>query len=67
LKANIIDDKGIEINRKKGTPQGGVVSPLLANLYLHEAFDYWMEKEFPKIKFERYADDSVPRIQRRKL
>jgi len=59
LKANIIDDKGIEINRQKGTSQGGVVSPLLANLYLHEAFDYWMEKEFPKIKFERYADDIV--------
>ncbi|WP_073617376.1 group II intron reverse transcriptase/maturase [Desulfopila aestuarii] len=43
----------------KGTPQGGVVSPLLANLFLHYAFDKWMGREFPQTPFERYADDVV--------
>jgi group II intron reverse transcriptase/maturase len=45
--------------RTKGTPQGGVISPLLANLYLHYAFDHWMEREFRGIPFERYADDII--------
>jgi RNA-directed DNA polymerase len=45
--------------RAKGTPQGGVISPLLANLYLHYVFDKWVHKHFPKILFERYADDIV--------
>lgn len=45
--------------RDKGTPQGGVVSPLLANLFLHYAFDAWMDRKFPTIGFERYADDVV--------
>ena len=44
---------------ERGTPQGGVISPLLANLYLHYAFDNWMTKSFPEVKFERYADDIV--------
>jgi group II intron reverse transcriptase/maturase len=43
--------------RTRGTPQGGVVSPLLANLFLHYAFDAWMQREYPRIRFERYADD----------
>ncbi|BHH83494.1 hypothetical protein LA52FAK_17830 [Desulforhopalus sp. 52FAK] len=43
----------------KGTPRGGVVSPLLANLFLHYAFDKWMDREFPPLPFERYADDVV--------
>ena len=43
----------------KGTPQGGVVSPLLANLFLHYAFEKWMERDFPTVPFERYADDVV--------
>ena len=43
----------------KGTPQGGVISPLLANLYLHKVFDSWMQKYFPQHPFERYADDIV--------
>lgn len=47
------------IERVAGTPQGGVVSPLLANLYLHYAFDLWMGREFPTIPFERYADDVI--------
>ena len=42
-----------------GTPQGGVISPLLANLFLHYAFDLWMTREFPQIPFERYADDMI--------
>ncbi len=43
--------------RTTGTPQGGVASPLLANLFLHYAFDAWMQREYPHIRFERYADD----------
>lgn len=45
--------------RSKGTPQGGVISPLLANLYLHEAFDQWLSTTQPHVVFERYADDIV--------
>lgn len=50
---------GSLVERTAGTPQGGVISPLLANLYLHYAFDLWMEREFPGIPFERYADDVI--------
>ncbi len=42
-----------------GTPQGGVISPLLANLFLHYAFDDWMQRNYPSNPFERYADDAV--------
>lgn len=59
LKAKGITKDGKEVVRDKGTPQGGVVSPILANLYLHEAFDMWMAKEFERIPFERYADDII--------
>ncbi len=45
----------------KGTPQGGVISPLLANLYLHFTLDKWLSKHYPKVSFVRYADDSAPR------
>ena len=45
--------------RGKGTPQGGVVSPLLANLFLHYAFDRWMQRTYPHLLFERYADDAI--------
>jgi len=45
--------------RTKGTPQGGVISPLLANLFLHYAFDLWMQRRFPHVPFERYADDAI--------
>lgn len=48
-----------EAARSKGTPQGGVISPILANLYLHYALDKWLEREYPKVKFERYADDMI--------
>lgn len=43
----------------KGTPQGGVISPLLANLYLHYTLDVWLSKYYPEVSFVRYADDMV--------
>jgi group II intron reverse transcriptase/maturase len=45
--------------RDRGTPQGSAVSPMLANLFLHYAFDAWMTREFPAVRFERYADDAI--------
>jgi RNA-directed DNA polymerase len=45
--------------RDRGTPQGSAVSPVLANLFLHYAFDGWMAREFPTVRFERYVDDAV--------
>ena len=45
--------------RDRGTPQGSAVSPVLANLFLHYAFDAWMGREFPTVTFERYVDDAV--------
>jgi group II intron reverse transcriptase/maturase len=50
---------GTRMERIKGTPQGSVVSPLLANLFLHYAFDLWMQRTFPHLCFERYADDAI--------
>jgi RNA-directed DNA polymerase len=47
--------------RDRGTPQGSPVSPVLANLFMHYAFDTWIEREFPAVWFERYADDGAPR------
>ena len=59
LKASVqLKDGEIEA-RTMGTPQGGVISPLLANLFLHYAFDHWMQSNYPSNPFERYADDSV--------
>lgn len=49
----------LEYKEGKGTPQGGVISPLLANLFLHYAFDKWLEQEYPTVKFVRYADDAI--------
>lgn len=59
LKAPFIDQEGHVIDRKSGTPQGGVISPLLANLFMHYAFDEWMGRENPEAPFERYADDAI--------
>ena len=59
LKAGVEQKDGSITARIKGTPQGGVISPLLANIYLHHAFDTWMDKENPQCPFERYADDIV--------
>jgi hypothetical protein len=50
---------GTLLARKKGTPQGSPISPLLANLFMHYAFDTWMVREYPGCPFERYADDIV--------
>ena len=50
---------GTLVEREKGTPQGGVISPLLANLFMHYAFDMWMLRNHPNKPFERYADDIV--------
>jgi RNA-directed DNA polymerase len=50
---------GQVVERDLGTPQGSAVSPVLANLFLHHAFDVWMDREFPDCPFERYADDGV--------
>jgi group II intron reverse transcriptase/maturase len=59
LKAPVLDEDGVEHMRDRGTPQGGVVSPLLANLFLHYVLDTWMAKHHPSVSFERYADDAV--------
>ena len=59
LKADGITKAGKITKRQIGTPQGGVISPLLANIYLHFVFDKWMERNYPQIHFERYADDIV--------
>ena len=50
---------GTTVAREKGTPQGSPISPLLANLFMHYAFDRWMVREYPGCPFERYADDAV--------
>jgi group II intron reverse transcriptase/maturase len=50
---------GEPLQRTSGVSQGGVLSPLLANLFLHYAFDLWMKREFPDCPFERYADDGI--------
>ncbi len=52
---------------RSGTPQGGVISPLLANLYLHVVFDGWMSKNYPGIRFERYADDIILHTRRQQI
>ena len=59
LKAPAQVEDGTLVNRDKGTPQGGVISPLLANLFLHYALDEWMRRNHPFIPFERFADDAV--------
>jgi RNA-directed DNA polymerase len=59
LRAPVQMPDGSVVDRERGTPQGGVVSPLLANLFLHYAFDVWMRRNYPDISFERYADDAI--------
>jgi RNA-directed DNA polymerase len=62
---------GTIVTREKGTPQGSPISPLLANLFMHYAFDKWMSRTYPGCPFERYADDVVihcdTEVQARKL
>ncbi|PQP33571.1 group II intron reverse transcriptase/maturase, partial [Desulfobacteraceae bacterium SEEP-SAG9] len=59
LKAPVQAADGTLVNREKGSPQGSVISPLLANLFLHYAFDEWMRRTYGSMLFERYADDIV--------
>lgn len=59
LKAPLQREDGTLEARNSGTPQGGVISPILANLFMHYAFDEWMRRNFPCVPFERYADDVV--------
>lgn len=59
LRAGIVQRDGNYVERTSGTPQGGVISPLLANIFLHVVFDKWMEQHHGTKPFERYADDIV--------
>jgi RNA-directed DNA polymerase len=59
LKVPFIKEDGSQEERTQGTPQGGVISPLLANMFLHYGFDKWMRRELPTLPFCRYADDGV--------
>lgn len=59
LKAPVQQEDGTLVERDRGTPQGSVISPLLANLFMHHAFDKWMQENHPYAPFERYADDVV--------
>jgi len=59
LQAPLQREDGTLVQRDRGTPQGSAISPLLANLFLHYAFDLWIARVFPDVPFERYADDAV--------
>jgi RNA-directed DNA polymerase len=59
LNAPMETPEGTLVARERGTPQGGVVSPLLANLFLHYALDAWLRREMRSVRFCRYADDAV--------
>src|SRR5499425_2729268 len=59
LKAPMVKEDGTTSERNCGTPQGGVVSPILANLFLHYAFDVWMTRTHPDLPWCRYADDGL--------
>ncbi|WP_240479541.1 reverse transcriptase domain-containing protein [Pseudoalteromonas rubra] len=55
----MVKKDGEESWRTQGTPKGGVISPVLANLFLHYVFDKWMQKYHPQLKWCRYADDGL--------
>ena len=59
LKASMVKEDGTTIERSRGTPQGGVVSPILANLFMHYTFDFWMARTHPNLPWCRYADDGL--------
>ena len=66
LKTPFATKEGILTERKSGTPQGGVISPVLANIFLHYAFDVWMERNYPIAPFARYADDAIIHLKSEK-
>jgi group II intron reverse transcriptase/maturase len=66
LAAPLQHPDGVLEQRSKGTPQGSAVSPILANLFMHYAFDLWMVREFPGCPFERYADDAIVHCKTRR-
>jgi group II intron reverse transcriptase/maturase len=59
LKAPMVQEDGTTIERSRGTPQGGVVSPILANLFMHYTFDLWIARTHPNLPWCRYADDGL--------
>ena len=59
LHAEVEDGNGKRTERTKGVPQGGVISPVLSNLFMHYAYDAWMVRSFPSIPICRYADDGI--------
>ena len=59
LTAPVQQADGTLLRREKGTPQGSAISQLLSNLFMHYAFDSWLDREFPMVRFERYCDDAV--------
>lgn len=61
IKAPLEIPDGKKISRNAGVPQGGVISPVLSNLFLHYVFDKWMKINFPENPWCRYADDGAPR------
>ncbi|MGY4501586.1 group II intron reverse transcriptase/maturase [Bradyrhizobium sp. GM24.11] len=63
LTAPIVQEDGAVVERSCGTPQGGVVSPILANLFMHYTFDLWTARTFPELKWCRYADDGLIHCQ----
>lgn len=66
LKAPLMSSEGELFAREVGTPQGGVISPLLANLFLHYAFDAWVRRTMPRVALCRYADDGLLHCKSRK-
>lgn len=66
LKAPTVTPEGETIPRTRGTPQGGVISPLLMNLFMHYAFDRWMSTTYRRVPFARYADDAVAHCRSRR-
>jgi RNA-directed DNA polymerase len=66
LAAPLVRPDGALKQRSKGTPQGSAVSPILANLFMHYAFDAWMARNFPGCPFERYADDAIVHCKTRR-
>lgn len=59
MKAPIQQADGSKVVRDKGVPQGGSVSPIISNIFVHHVFDIWMKKNYPTVPFERYVDDAI--------